>query len=190
MWQCCWQKMMGRKEQKLLCLIPAIFFSPVIEISGEMNPLSWVKHSSRRNQLLTRTPGPERVASSPGRVPFMKTYADKHFLTAKKTNRESNGEATSETMSHPVSLSKPNHTTLCSKHTHPAHLPSARAHFGAVWKTDSFPIWYCPGQLAHPVPSPGPPKQARSCRRSPFLPTGTWLCSCASPASQGSPQLV
>ena len=67
-----------------LCLIPPILFSPVIEISCQTNPLSWVKDSISRNQLFTGTPWPKRVTPPPGRIPFMKTYADKHFFTAKK----------------------------------------------------------------------------------------------------------
>jgi len=79
--------MRNRKQEDTelcFCLLPPILFSPVIEISCQTNPLSWVKDSISRNQLFTGTPWPKRVTPPPGRIPFMKTYADKHFFTAKK----------------------------------------------------------------------------------------------------------
>lgn len=200
-WVCCWQKNDEREGAESLCLIPAVVFSPVIEISCKTNPLSWVKHNVGRNQLVTRTPRPERIAPFPGWITFMKTYADKHFLTAKK-NRESNREAMPETMGHPTCLSKPR--IFCGTDAHPEHFTSARTClwvslclcFGktALLLQANTPSGIAhlvqPAQETHPLPYVGPHKHARSCRRSPFLPDGTWQCSSAYPHSRGSPWLV
>lgn len=110
--------MRNRKQEDTelcFCLLPPILFSPVIEISCQTNPLCWVKDSIRRNQLLTGTPRPKRVTPLPGWVPFMKTYADKHFFTAKKRNKERNGEAMSEALGNPTCLSCPPTPCWCSR---------------------------------------------------------------------------
>lgn len=109
----------------------------------------------------------------------MKTYADKHFLTAKK-NRESNCEAMPETVAHPTCLSKPR--TFCGTDAHPDRFSSARTClwvslclcFGktALLLQANTPSGIAhlvqPAQETHPLPYVGPHQHARSHRRSPF----------------------
>lgn len=108
----------------------------------------------------------------------MKTYADKHFLTAKKKHTEGNCEATPQTLGNPACSSKPPTPHQCNGQdlshtfsvadTHPNHLTSEGARLQVQLQNRSHaankdPIQYCTSvQPAQEIP-PG------RCPLSPLL---------------------